>query len=607
MAEADAAAVDPSLASGGVGDSLSKLATPTPWQEAPILRQAGVLAALAAVVAIGVAVALWSQEPNYRPLFSELAGSDAVSVTDALSASSVPFKIDASTGTILVPADRVNAVRMQLSAMGLPETSGAVGLEMLREPQDLSTSQFIEGMRYMHALETELARSISSLRNVRSARVHLAMPKESVFVRRRTPPSASVVLELSGGRRLQSDQVTAIVNLVSASIPAMTADQVTVIDQHGSLLTEARDNSQMMASSREYEYRRQMESDYQERILAVLEPLVGKGRVRAEVTAQLNFDSLESTREQYQPDGQVIRSEQIDERESSDQDPIGVPGALTNQPPGAAATDPDAAAAGAAGINGQSQRSATRNYEIDRTVSHTRRSVGAVERLAVAVVIDDPIPTADAAAPLAEEELEEGAVPPPVETGYTDEQMARFNQLVQSVIGLVPDRGDTLSVINAPFQPFEYEPIPDLAIWESPGFQQVIKYVLAAGVIFAMLFWVVRPMVRSLVPEPVPEGDAPLLNADGQPVALALGGDEDATGEGDAEDEIEEDYLSLSDDGRVIDARDEARELALQKRLLYARALVEEDPARAANVINAWMRRSDVLAAEARNDELVEV
>jgi len=291
MAEADAAAVDPALASGGASDSLSKLATPTPWRDAPVLRQVGVLAALAAVVAIGVAVALWSQTPNYRPLFSELAGSDAVSVTDALSASGVPFQIDAASGSILVPAERVNEIRMQLSAMGLPETSGAVGLEMLREKQDLSTSQFVEGVRYMHALETELARSISSLRNVRSARVHLAMPKESVFVRRRTPPSASVVLELSSGRRLQGDQVTAIVNLVSASIPAMTADRVTIVDQHGSLLTEARDNSQLMASSREYEYRRQMESDYQERILAVLEPLIGKGKVRAEVTAELNFDS----------------------------------------------------------------------------------------------------------------------------------------------------------------------------------------------------------------------------------------------------------------------------------------------------------------------------
>ncbi|MEM6986385.1 MAG: flagellar basal-body MS-ring/collar protein FliF, partial [Pseudomonadota bacterium] len=498
MAEADAA-VDPSLASGGVGESLSKIATPAPWRDAPVLRQIGVLVALAAVVAIGVGVALWSQEPNYRPLFSELSGSDAVSVTDALTASGVPFRIESSTGTVMVPAEQINDVRMRLSAMGLPETAGAVGLEILREKQDLSTSQFIEGMRYIHALETELARSITSLRNVRSARVHLAMPKESVFVRRRTPPSASVVLELSSGRRLQGDQVTAIVNLVSASIPALTADRVTIVDQHGALLTEARDNSQMMSSSREYEYRRQLESDYRERILSVLEPLVGKGKVRAEVTAELNFDTQESTREQYLPDGRVVRSEQINERESADGDPIGVPGALTNQPPGQGTTDPEAAET-AGGFNGNSERSATRNYEIDRTISHTRRSVGTIQRLAIAVVIDDPTPVepAEAAAEDAAVEDEEGAVPVEVETGYSDEQMARFNQLVQSAIGFVPDRGDTISVINSPFQPVVYEPIPEPALWEQAGFQQIVKYALAALLILSLVFWVVRPMVRAL-------------------------------------------------------------------------------------------------------------
>lgn len=608
MAEADAAAVDPSLASGGVGDSLSKLATPAPWREAHVFRQLGILVALAAVVAIGVGVALWSQEPNYRPLFSELDGADAVSVTDALTASGVDYKIDSATGTVLVPSERVNEVRMQLSALGLPESSGAVGLEMLREKQDLSTSQFIEGMRYMHALETELARSISSLRNVRSARVHLAMPKESVFVRRRTAPSASIVLELNSGRRLQGDQVTAIVNLVSASIPALTPDHVTIVDQHGALLTEARDNSQMMVSTREYEYRRQLETDYRERILSVLEPLVGKGKVRAEVTAELNFDTQESTREQYQPDGRVIRSEQINESESAGSDAIGIPGALSNQPPAAGTTDPEAAIE-ATGANGKSQRSATRNFEIDRTISHTRRSVGAVQRLAVAVVIDDPTPTeaANAGAEGAAEETEDGAAPVEVETGYTDEQLARFNQLVQSAIGLVPDRGDTLSLINSPFQPVLYEPVPETPIWEQAGFQQIIKYVLAAFLIFAMMFWVVRPMMRALVPvEPEEEeSEAPMLDSDGQPVEMEIGPDGVPVPvlETD-EDDLEDDYLSLSDDGRVIDARDEARELALQKRLLFARALVEEDPARAANVLNAWLLRGDALVAE--NEEAVE-
>lgn len=596
MAEADAASVDPSLASGGVGDSLSKLAQPEPWRDAPVVRQVAILVALAAVVAIGVGIALWSQEPTYRPLFSALSGSDTVSVSDALNASGVAFQIDPESGTILVPAEQVNEVRMRLSAMGLPETSGAVGLEILQQKQDLSTSQFIEGMRYIHALETELARSISTLRNVRSARVHLAMPKESVFVRRRTPPSASVVLELHSGRRLQGDQVTAIVNLVSASIPALTPSMVTIVDQHGALLTEARDNSQTMASAREYEYQRQLESDYRDRILSVLEPLVGRGKVRAEVTAELNFDAQESTREQYLPDGQVIRSEQINERESAEGDPIGVPGALSNQPPGAGTTDPETEAA-TPGINGNSERSAMRNYEIDRTISHTRRSVGTVRRLAVAVVIDDPVPT-PAVAPAAEGEPpdEEAAAPVVVETGYSEEQMARFNQLVQSAIGLMPDRGDTLSVINSAFQPAEYEPVPEPALWEQPGFQQIVKYALAALLILSLVFWVVRPMLRVLIPQedPVEPNQTRILDADGRPIASI--GEDGVVGDDDDDDDVENDYLSLTEDGRAIDVRDEARHLALQKRLLFARALVEEDPARAANVLNAWLWRSDTLA-----------
>ncbi|MGB0867016.1 MAG: flagellar basal-body MS-ring/collar protein FliF, partial [Granulosicoccaceae bacterium] len=335
MAEAMAdGELESPTADGSISKTLDQVANPVSWRDAPVARQVAVVVVLAAAIAVGVAAALWSGETPMTPLFADMAPTEMGKVTDALKVSNTEFRIDASTGALLVPAERAQAIRMQLASQGLPETGGPVGLEMLSEQQDLSTSQFVENARYLHALETELARSVSSLRNVKSARVHLAMPKESVFVRRRTPPSASVVVALYRGRKLSQEHVASIVNLVSASVPSMSSDHVTVVDQHGSLLTESSSNKDLQTSTREYEYTRRMEADYAARIVNLLEPVVGAGRVRAQVTAELDFNRTEVTSEAYEPEGQVVRSEQIAETESSAANALGIPGALTNQPPG---------------------------------------------------------------------------------------------------------------------------------------------------------------------------------------------------------------------------------------------------------------------------------
>ena len=313
------------------------IATPMPWRDAPVLRQVGVVVALAASVAVGVAVALWSQEPAYTPIFSQLSEADASRVATALKNRGSDFKLDLNTGQVLVPADSVRQLRMDLAAEGLPGSSAPVGLEMLNKEQDLTTSQFIETARYKHALENELARSIASLRNVRSARVHLAVPKESIFVRQRIKPSASVVLAMHAGRTLEEGQVAAIVHLVSSSIPEMNASQVTVVDQMGRLLNDGQAQGQLGQSNRQFDYTRKLEQSYSDRIVNLLEPLVGFGKVRAQVAARLDFTTEESASEAFDPTAQVIRSEQIAENDAlgSSVGAEGVPGMLSNRPPAA--------------------------------------------------------------------------------------------------------------------------------------------------------------------------------------------------------------------------------------------------------------------------------
>ena len=296
-----------------------QLVRPVPWRKAPAIRQIAVLVALALAISIGVAVGLWSKDPNYTPIFSELGHADVANITEALKSTEVPFRIDPSSGVILVPSSRVREVRMRLASQGLPEGSAA-GLEILREEQNLGTSQFIESARYNHALEIELARSISTLKNIKSARVHLALPKQSIFVRKRIKSSASVIVSLHPGRTLERGQVTSIVHLVSSSIANMEAGQVTVIDQYGRLLTNRENNSDVALSARQFEYRRELERDYSERIVKLLEPIVGFGMVRAQVTAELNFSQSESTEEVFDPNQkdarQLLRSEQTSDEQN---------------------------------------------------------------------------------------------------------------------------------------------------------------------------------------------------------------------------------------------------------------------------------------------------
>ncbi|MEM7209368.1 MAG: flagellar basal-body MS-ring/collar protein FliF [Pseudomonadota bacterium] len=594
-----------------------QIANPVPWREAPVYRQIAVLVLLALAISIGVAVALWSKEPNYTSLFAEMTHEDANKIAEVLKTGDVPFRVDQQTGSIMVPSSQVRQVRMRLAAQGLPESSG-VGLEILQSEQDLSTSQFIESARYNHALETELSRSISTLKNIKGARVHLALPKQSIFVRNQKKPSASVIVQLYQGRVLEQVQIASIVHLVSSSIANMESAAVTVVDQHGRLLTDGNSNTDLAMSAKQFEYRRELERDYSERIVSLLEPIVGYGKVRAQVTAELNFTRVESTEEKYNQDEddprRVLRSEQTTEEENRLDRAIGVPGALTNQPPGAGTTDEEGAAADQNGSS-SSSRAATRNYEVDRVISHQQNSLGDIRRLAVAVVIDDKEITVNA--PLARdiattpegstaetpqldgenENAGEGEDASEETTGvaedtrpstrreaYTPEEIERITNLIRQVIGFNEARGDTINVMNSAFFTPEVGVLPELPLWEQIWVQDLIKQVLSGIFILLLLVLIVRPIVRGLIPtaEEEPEED------DDEDDDDEIDSDDDAV-----EGELEEAAIVWGDDGRPIDTDADASKMQYDKKLSYARILVLEDPARAATVMKVWMNETE--------------
>ena len=532
------------------------------------VRHFGRLIGLAAAVAIGTVVVLWSSEPNFAPLYSNVTGRDAAEIANVLTSNNIEYKIDGETGTILVSQSQAPEARLKLAAVGLPEGNNK-GLEMLQDEQSLGTSQFMEAARYNHALETELARSIESIRSVEQARVHLAIPKQSIFIRNRTQPSASVMTKLFSGRRLNQGQVDAIVHMVAASIPMMDASQVTVVDQFGRLLTSDRDND-MAQTSKQFEYTRKLENSYTDRIIQLLQPIVGEGKIQAQVSALLDFSSIESTREAYDPERSVVRSEQVSEQAMRDlSQALGIPGALSNQPPGTGTTDPGAIQNEAtSSLPSNQNRSATRNYEVDRLISHTRNPRGSIQRLSVAVVIDSKSVT-----------NAQGVVE---KVTYTDQEVAQFESLIKETMGFDQNRGDTVKVINQAFLSTEVE-IVEVPIWKSlmnEGWVwDLAKQVLGAIGLLILYLMFGRPFLRSLSPSNAEMGHQEYETADGEYEGGGQGGGYQGGGQSPM---LTEDQNSAAAGIRRSDASHE-------QKVEMTRTLVMDDPARVANVLKQWV------------------
>jgi len=455
------------------------------------------IVAAAAAVAIIVALVLWAKTPDYRVLYNNLSDQDGGAIVTQLTQMNIPYRYSDNGSAILVPDDKVYDLRLRLAQQGLPK-GGAVGFELL-DKEKFGISQFSEQVNYQRALEGELARTIETLGPVKRARIHLAMPKPSLFVREQKAPSASVTLNLEPGRALDEGQVNAIVHMVSSAVAGLPPGNVTLVDQGGHLLTRSETPGRALNDT-QLNYATDVESRYQRRIESILVPIVGSGNVHAQVTAQIDFASKEQTEEQYRPNGDpeqsAIRSRQLNQsNQSNGQFPGGVPGALSNQPAPANAApittpaQPDAqgnnqpAATTAASQNGShnSARDETTNYEVDKTIRHTRLNVGDVQRLSVAVVINYRLLADGTPAPLSEDQLKQ------------------IESLTREAMGFSQTRGDTLNVVNSPFSAVEDETIDNLPFWKSPMFFDLL---LSAGrwllvLLVAWLLW--RKAIRPLI------------------------------------------------------------------------------------------------------------
>ncbi|MBP9653532.1 MAG: flagellar M-ring protein FliF [Rhodocyclaceae bacterium] len=479
----------------------------------PMQQKLLAIIALSMVAALVVAGWTWTRTPTFSVLFTNVSERDGGNIIAALQQMNVPFRFSESGGAILVPQQQVHELRMRLASQGLPK-GGLVGFELM-ENQKLGMSQFIEQINFQRALEGELSRSIQSLAAVAGARVHLAIPKQTGFLRDDQKPSASVVLNIHPGRNLDPNQVAGIAHMVASSVPQMSSANVSVIDQNGNLLSSDKAGGRGTGlDATQLKYVQEIESAYVRRIETILAPIVGPGNFRAQVTADVDFSQSEQVAETYKPNppnDASIRSQQVSEDGTGRPAAAGVPGALSNQPPvpatapltappapgtpGAAAgatapagtaAAPTPAAGSAALVSAAGRRDATTNYELDKTIRHVRQPVGAIKRLSVAVVVNHR-----------KEAGKDGFKP------LAAKEMAQINDLVKEAMGYSKERGDTLNVQNSPFAEADKQEVAETPIWKNPTViawvLEGLKYLVFAGIAGYLLFGVALPFLRKLM------------------------------------------------------------------------------------------------------------
>ncbi|HUA80266.1 MAG TPA: flagellar basal-body MS-ring/collar protein FliF [Dyella sp.] len=535
----------------------------------PTTRLLLLLVGVAAAVALGVGTVLWSRGPNFALLYAGLDPKDAAAVTQALQTSNTPFRLGADGASISVPADVLADTRLRLASQGLPQGSTA-GSTVVQNDSPFGMSDLAESTHYREMLETDLGNTIAGLQFVRSARVHLALPKPSAFIRDNHPASASVLLTLYPGRQLDSSQVAAIVHLVSASVPDLDPSQVSVVDQQGNLLTVSDPDSAAAVGDTRMRLTTRMENSYAQRIEDLLTPLVGAGRVRAQVDVALDFSQTEKASESYDSANPALRSEQSSSEQKMDDGSGNVAGALSNQPPNTVAqptaAKPNAGAPAAAnGANATAKAastptdtssSSTKNYELGRTISHVSDPAGRLVRLTVAVVVDNK-PAADG----------KGKSIP-----LTAQELQHLTDLTKNVVGFDAQRGDNVSVINQAFSdaPVDAAPVAE-PFWQRPGMLDLIKQ--GAGILIAVLiaFGLLRPLLKGLLrggsdPMPALAGPIPTVSV-----------------------RIADDVRDNQRDDQVRITSPQIQSMAYEQKIGLARKLVQENPKQVAQVVMNWV------------------
>lgn len=547
-----------------------------------LIRQLGLMIGLAGAVALGVWVVMWSQEPSWRPLLRDIHTTDSAEVTSILAGQQIRYKIDGN-GQLLVDEGGFHQARIALAGAGITDQRD-LGFEILQQDSGFGTSQFMESARYLRSIEGELARTISSFRQVRGARVHLAVPRQSVFVRDRRPPSASVFLELAGSTPISNGQIQAVVNLVANSVPELTVDAVSVVDQRGRLLSAQSDDPGIQLAARQLKYQQEVEDRLRLRVESLLNRIVGAERFRTELTVAMDFTQVETAVESYDPTKSVVRSQRlVSEGGVSTSTVGGIPGALSNQV-GEEPVEGEANADGAApiaqtvasqfnsgvqtGTDGKYEE--VKNFELERQMTYRRGQQGQILRMSVAVAVDD-IVSVD---PDTGETLRES---------WTKADLERLERLVREAVGVSENRGDTLSIENTPFAalPEELERA-ETPIWQQPWVLNLAKQGAGALFVLFLAFGVLRPFLKRVTEV----GSAGMMVPAGAGAGMAGGG---AMGGGESAAANPNNLLGLpGPDIKEADVDLPGRNSGYEKQLDAIRSLVAEDPGRVAQVIKEW-------------------
>jgi flagellar M-ring protein FliF len=454
--------------------------------------------ALIAMFVVVVFVGLYNMmntPVNYRALLPGMQESDQQAAIEALKLASFDVKVDTSTGSMMVPENKYHEARIYLASKGIPKQPTPTGIEALSTENAMTTSQFMEQVKYIKALENELAHSITQIATIQFARVHLALPKQSVFVRDRAQPKASVVVTPFQGRTVTAGQVDAIVHLVSSSVPYLAAQHVSVVDNIGNLLTNRKENTPMGLTEAQLAHKQNVEDTYRNRIMQILVPVLGEANVRSQVDIALDFTQVEAATEDFDRNksGPKTRSEVLAEDRTQRLNAEGVPGSLTNAPP-PPVEQTDQTGASSDDLlqeNTTLSKRATRNYEMDKTVRYVKNPMGTVQRVSVAVVVNEKATPSDVAAPT------EGAAvaKPAMLHGYSPEEIERLTSLVKGVVGFQEGRGDVVTVVPARFAPPD-EPI--VAWYADEAIMENVKIAIAALIFLVILLTIVNPVINFL-------------------------------------------------------------------------------------------------------------
>ncbi len=559
------------------------------WAEQPQVKKVLPYMLMALVVLLFALVYSWVNAPTYRPLLNTvLSEADQQTALEALRQAEFKPVLDPATGQITVPSSRYHEARIFLASKGLPK-SGPAGLDGLKDQSAMTTSQFMEQVRYVAAMEQELARTILQIQTIQHARVHLAMPKQSAFVRDRTPPKASVVITPYPGRSVTHDQVQALIHLVSSSIPSMNPDHVTVVDHQGKLFTETTTQAALGLTSAQAQHKQKLEELYRQRVTQILAPIVGDANVRSQVNMSLDFTQSEFTSEDYdrREKGPKTRSESLSEDRLAQKEAAGVPGSLSNTAPPTPTTTAQTATTPPAANESQASSTtasrSTRNFELDRSVRHVKEATGNVERLSVAVVINErpPLPGA---------KNDKGEVGEPKPNPYTPEELEQMQALVRGVVGYKEDRGDVVTVVQAKFEP---EQVIDLSIpwYKDEAVLANLKTALLGLLFVAFLLLVVRPVVMATLKKDEPVADPALLLS--SPEALADGEltEEDLAniqlGEGETLEDIKA-KLKPKKSNIPLEMLDTAN--TYDDKVALVRMIVADDTARVASVLKNMIK-----------------